>query len=156
MPFWKSKFTVYDLKVFGFLSAGKQKVCYSKAVVWNKATAGSLKKCEIQKKILIINSTAKILSLICMQKKVYVCRDKFYQQQVFVRLDRILLRIFPPLSKMQSVMATVHLLLQFFGFIGTVIYGKTWVFSLPSFVVMFSFHNDPSFTVRKGLQEIKM
>jgi len=53
---------VYNLEVSALVSAGKEEMYYSKAVVWNKVMARSLKKCElIQKKRLRINSTPKML-----------------------------------------------------------------------------------------------
>lgn len=65
--FWKVKFTVCNLEVFALVSAAKKKMYYSKAVVWNKVMARSLKKCEIiQKRRLRINGTAKMLSHICI------------------------------------------------------------------------------------------
>lgn len=61
--FWKVIFTMDNLEAFTLVSAGKKRMYYSMAVVWNKVMARSLKKCEImQKKRLRINSAAKVLS----------------------------------------------------------------------------------------------
>lgn len=134
---------------------------YSKTVVWNKVMPTSLKKCKIiEKKKLRKNSTGKMLSYICIQTEVCcmcavtnsVNRKSFEDQAQFCS------KYSPHYLKCKFCYGSGSFgVVWFLGIYRQRNLLKDMAFQFArSFGVLFSFPDDPSLSVRKCLQKIKI